>query len=285
MRLATSPIAGRQNHRSTSGRTDRSPDHCKRRGGAHTRRRHVSGRRAGRIRRLLRVNLGAVQAAHLPEPGKSRLPDRGRGGLLRLLRCRGRPRSTRLLQLRPWRMARDLAQQQRRRARRFGAARMAARRPRRIPSALCALAYWHHPVFSSDRMAMSRTWPTCSQRCMRLVWKSCSAGARPYLRAVRAAGLCWRAGCRRVAYEASLRAPAARGFIHSAHRARTARCATVDARRVALDTDSTEYRLGIRSGRRRPGARPRRSTRAIADGSAQTARTGPRAGGSPGCRT
>ena len=120
------------------------------------RRHRAEPRLCGRVRGLLRPELGPPQGAHQVRRGRSRVqPGRGRR-VLRLLRLRnGRARQG-LVQLRPRRLAHRRPQQQLRRS--WAAAGPApsstsgSSRTCSEHAGSCVGAYWHHPRFSAGGM-------------------------------------------------------------------------------------------------------------------------------------
>ena len=132
-------------------------------------------------------DLGAPQG---PDPSGARQPrlaDGERGRLLRLLRQRGGPGRSWLLQLRPRRVARHLAQRQRLDEGGIGAGELAAAGPRIQPGAVHA-GLLAPAALHVERSRLRRDLAQRVAAALRLRRRDRAQRARPPLRAVRPAG-------------------------------------------------------------------------------------------------
>ena len=128
---------------------------------ARPRRPPVRGCDAGEVRRLLRTVVGAGEVDHAAGSRQPRVPNGRRGGLLPVLRRRGRRPGEGVLQLRPRRVARRRAELELRGDRGCGAGSPQERWLRAdlaANPASCTLAYWHHPRFSSGEHGSDSTY-------------------------------------------------------------------------------------------------------------------------------
>ena len=160
-------LPGRSRHRhglSSDGRRRRDPRRRLRRG-APTGRRAVQQRHGGRLRRLLRPELGSLQGHQPPRGRKSRVRQSRRGALLSVLRTGSRTSGAGLVLVRARLLARDRDQLQLRadrRVRRRLTEDTWLRADLALHPARCTLAYWHHPLFTSgqegDSESMATIW-------------------------------------------------------------------------------------------------------------------------------
>ena len=127
---------------------------------ARPRRPPVRGCDAGEVRRLLRTVVGAGEVDHAAGSRQPRVPNGRGGGLLPVLRRRGRRPGEGVLQLRPRRVARRRAELELRGGRGCGPARRRSAGSADLAAnpATCTLAYWHHPRFSSGEHGSDSTY-------------------------------------------------------------------------------------------------------------------------------
>ena len=159
--------------------------------GRRARRHRVPRRHAGRVRPLLRADLGPAQGAHPAGRRQPRVRHPRRRRLLRLLRRRRRRARQGLVQLRPRRLARGGAQHQLHAGRRLPG-RLRSRSAGCAPTwrqtrRACTLAYMHHPRFSSGNAHGGS--PAVDAAVARARGRRRGAGPgrpRPRLRALRA---------------------------------------------------------------------------------------------------